>query len=146
MAVSFAAITVAFKGYEYAPCKVKSIVKSCMPSLGNYHYDAYALKEINYGPKTKKENLEFAVYSDEEYKLVFGKTELPQEIGIKIFDKNPKSSKAKLIYFDESGKKDDFVCTFKPTTTGNFFIEFEIPAASAPNQSGCFVVLIGIKD
>lgn len=129
----------------HAQCKVKPIVKNCMPMMAPYQYDAYAVKEIVYGTKTKKEFLEFAVYSGEEYKLVFGKTVLPQEVGIIIYDGHPKS-KGKIVFMDESGKKDNFVCNFLPTKTGNYFIEYEIPPATAPNQKGCFVVLIGVKD
>ena len=129
-----------------AQCKVKQIVKHCMADLPPYQYDSYVMKEIVYGTKTKKEVIEFAVYSGEEYKLVFGKTVLPQEVGITIYDKRPSDKKRKIIFFDESGKKDDFVCNFKPTTTGSYYIEYEIPPASAPNQKGCFVLLIGIKE
>lgn len=129
-----------------AQCKVKPIVKSCMESLAPYQYDSYAVKEIVYGSKIKKEILEFSVYSDEEYKLVFGKTLLPQEINITIYDKHPNRKDKKIMYFDDSGKKDKFVCTFRPTTTGTYYIEFEVPVASAPNQKGCFAVIIGVKD
>jgi hypothetical protein len=128
-----------------AQCKVKPIVKNLMPSLEPYQYDSYAVKEVVYGTKEKKEILEFSVYSGEEYKLVFGKTVLPQEIGITIYDEHPKN-KGKIIYIDESGKKDNFVCNFQPTKTGTYYIEFDIPPATAPNQKGCFVVLIGIKE
>ena len=126
-------------------CKVKPIVKNCMASLAPYQYDAYAVKEIIYGIKAKKDLLEFAVYSWEEYKLVFGKTVLPLEVGITIYDGNPKT-KGKIVFIDESGKKDNYVCNFQPTKTGSYFIEYDIPAQTAPNQKGCFVVLIGIKE
>lgn len=129
-----------------AQCKVKPIVKNCMPMLKPYQYDSYAVKEIAYSAKAKKEILEFSVYSDEEYKLVFGKTSLPQEVGIVIYDKHPGKKDKKLLYFDESGKKGDFVFNFQPKASGTYFIEFDIPPASAPEQKGCFVLLIGIKD
>ena len=129
-----------------AQCKVKPIVKNCMPSLAPYQYDSYAVKEVTYAAAVKKDVLEFSVYSGEQYKLVFGKTELPQEIQITIYDKQPSRKDKKILYFDESGKKGDMVCNFTPNTTGTYYIEFETPAATAPNQKGCFVVLIGIKD
>lgn len=128
-----------------AQCKVKPIVKNCMASLAPYQYDAYAVQEIIYGPKTTIEVLEFAVYSGEKYKLVFGKTVLPLEVGITIYDGNPKT-KGKIVFIDESGKKDNYVCNFQPTKTGTYFIEYEIPPSTAPNQKGCFVVLIGIQE
>ena len=140
-----AGIIFIFNSNLYAQCKVKPIVKNCMTSMAPYQYDSYAVKEIVYAAKEKKEILEFSVYSGEEYKLVFGKTVLPQEIGITIYDGNPKG-KGKIVYMDESGKKDNYVCNFSPTKTGTYYIQYEIPAATAANQKGCFVVLIGIKE
>ena len=128
----------------WAQCKVKPIVKSCMPALQPFEYDSYVVKEISYGPKIKKETIDFQVFSDEEYKLVFGQTTLPQEVGITIY--GLEKGKKKILYFDESGKKSSQVFNFGPTKSGTYFIEYEIPAATAPNQKGCFVVLIGIKE
>lgn len=125
-------------------CKVKPIVKQCMPMLNPYQYDSYALKEIVYGPKAKKESINFEVFSEEEYKLVFGQTVLPQEVGITIYRLS--KGKKEIIYFDESGKKTSQDFSFGPTTSGTYYIEYEIPAATAPNQKGCFVVLIGLKE
>lgn len=129
----------------WGQCKVKPIVKDLMPALVPYDYDSYAVKEITYGTKAKKDILEFSVYSGEEYKLVFGKTVLPQEIGITIYDGNPQK-KGKIIFIDESGMKDKYTCNFRPTKTGTYYIQFEVPAATTPNRKGCFVVLIGILD
>ena len=143
---ALAGILLIFNSDLWAQCKVKPIVKSCMPLLEPYQYDSYAVKEITYNAKARKEILEFSVYSGEQYKLIFGKTALPQEVGINIYDKHPSKKDKKLLYFDESGKKGDFACNFQPTTTGTYYIEYEIPAATAPNQKGCFVLLIGIKD
>ena len=100
---ALAGICLIFTTQLLAQCKVKPIVKDCMPSLAPYQYDSYAVKEITFGAKEKKEILEFAVYSGEEYKLVFGKTILPQEVGITIYDKQPSNKNRKILYFDDSG-------------------------------------------
>lgn len=126
--------------------QIKSIVKKNIAALDPFQYDAYAMKEITYGTKEQSVIVEFTVYSEEEYKLVFCKTELPQELEINIYDKSPKSKTKKLIYFDESGKKDQYSCTFKPTTTGSYFIEYKVPPATAPGQNGTMIVLIGIRE
>ena len=125
-------------------CKVKPIVKAGMPKLAPFQYDSYALKEISYGPKAKKESVNFEVFSDEEYKLVFCQTELPQEVGITIYGKN--KGKKEILYFDESGKKATQDFSFGPTLSGTYYIEYDIPAATAPNQKGCFVLLIGVRE
>lgn len=127
-----------------AQCKVKPIVKSCMPMMQPFQYDCYVVKEINYGAKTKKETLDFQVFSDEEYKLVFGQTVLPQEVGITIY--GMEKGKKKILYFDESGKKSSQTFNFSPNKSGTYYIEYEIPPSTAANQKGCFVVLIGVKD
>ena len=116
-----------------------------MSSLAPYQYDAYAVQEIVFGPKTKTQSTEFGVFSGEEYKLVFGKTVLPLEVSITIYDGNPKT-KGKIVFIDESGIKDNYVCNFQPTKTGTYYIVYDIPVATAPNQKGCLVVLIGIKE
>src|SRR5687768_11684629 len=82
-----------------AQCKVKPIIKQCMPRMGEFHYDSYVVKEIEYGPKAKKETLDFEVFSNEQYKLVFGQTILPQEVGITIY--GMEKGKRKILYFDE---------------------------------------------
>lgn len=127
-----------------AQCKVKPIVKACMPMMGDFMYDSYVVKEIAYGSKAKKETLDFEVFSDEQYKLVFGQTSLPQEVGVTIYALE--KGKKKILYFDESGKKSSESFNFGPTRSGTYFIEYEIPASTAPGQKGCFVVLIGIKE
>lgn len=127
-----------------AQCKVKPIVKTCMPLLEEFQYDSYVVKSIEYGPKEKKETLDFKVFSEEEYKLVFGQTTLPQEVGITIY--GMEKGKKKILYFDESGKKSSQDFKFTVEKTGSYFIEFHIPAATSPGQKGCFVVVIGIKD
>lgn len=128
----------------FAQCKVKPIVKACMPQLGDFMYDSYVIKEIEYGKAAKKETLDFQVFSDEEYKLVFGQTVLPHEVGITIY--GMERGKKKVLYFDESGKKSNQVFNFKAGKTGTYFIEFEIPAATAAGQKGCCVLVIGVKD
>lgn len=124
----------------------KKIVKSNMASLQPFTYDSYAMKEIIYGQKEQSIVMEFSVYSDEEYKLVFCKSELPQSIEMNIYDGNPKSKNKKLIYFDETGKKDQYVCNFHPTQTGSYYIEYKVPPATEKNQKGYIIVLIGVKD
>jgi hypothetical protein len=130
--------------HAFAQCKVKPIVKSCMPQLDPFQYDSYVIKEIEYGKTVKKETLDFEVFSDEEYKLVFGQTVLPQEVSITIY--GMEKGKKKILYFDESGKKSAQTFNFTPGRSGTYYIEYEIPAATAPGQKGCFVLLIGIKD
>lgn len=129
--------------YADSACKVKHIVKKHMPLLAPYNYDAYAIKEIIYGSKPKKEIIDFEIFSDEEYKLVFCQTELPEEVGITIY--GLRNGKKEIIYFDESGKKSLQTFCFGPTKSGTYYIEYEIPAATAPGQKGCFAVLIGVK-
>ncbi len=142
--ISFAGILCLFSTATMAQCKAKPIVKQCMALLGDFEYDSYVVKEITYGPKPKKESLDFEVFSDEQYKLVFGQTVLPQEVGVTIY--GIEKGKKKILYFDESGKKSSQDFNFNATQTGPYYIEFEIPAATSPGQKGCFILVISTKD
>jgi hypothetical protein len=137
-------LSLAFNSQLSAQCKMKPIVKQCMPMLGDFQYDSYVVKDIEYGAKEKKETLDFEVFSDEQYKLVFGQTALPQEVGITIY--GMEKGKKTIVYFDESGKKTSQDFNFSATKTGPYYIEFDIPAATSSGQKGCFVLVIGIKD
>lgn len=126
-------------------CKMKPIVQNCMGELAPYNYDSYAVKGILYGSKTKTESVDFVLFEGDSCKLVFCKSELPQALGITIYNSPPKEKYRKIIYIDDSGKKDQYVFSFKAEKTGSYYIEFEVPPATAPNQQGCIVVLIGTK-
>jgi hypothetical protein len=141
---TFAGSLLFFSPELMAQCKVKPIVKQCMPALGEFQYDSYVVKEIKYDSKAKKETLDFEVFSEEQYKLVFGQTTLPQVVGITIY--GLEKGKKKILYFDESGKKSSQDFNFSATKSGTYYIEYDIPAATTPGQKGCFVLLIGIKD
>ncbi len=132
--------------YVWGQHKTKSIVKNNIGSLEPYSYDCYAMKEIIYGAKEQSITMEFSVYSDEDYKLVFCKTALPQSIEMNIYDKDPRNKNKKLIYFDETGMKDQYVCNFHPSQTGSYYIEYKVPPATEKNQKGYIIVLIGVKD
>ena len=137
--------SVAFCGEAFSQdCKAKPLVKQNMKRLEPYKYDAYAIKEITYGPRPKKETINFEVFSEEEYKLVFCQTKLPSEVEITIY--GLVKGKKNILYFDESGRKSQQTFNFGPTKSGTYYIEYTIPPQTAPNQKGCFVVLIGLKD
>lgn len=144
LVTALAGTTLIFNTALFAQCKVKPIVKSCMPLMEPFQYDSYVIKEIAYTTKAKKETLDFQVFSDEDYKLVFGQTILPKEVGITIY--GMEKGKKKILYFDESGKKSSQTFNFTPTKSGTYYIEYEIPALTDANQKGCMVVLIGVKD
>src|ERR1017187_3884081 len=87
----------ALNQYASAQDNIKNIVKKNKSDLAPYEYDSYAVKEFSFGAKEKSVVVEFSVYSDEDYKIIFCKTNLPQSVDINIYDKNPSSKNKKLI-------------------------------------------------
>ena len=133
-------------GFVFAQrCRMKPIVRTCMGDLAPYNYDSYAVKGILYGSKIKTESIDFVLFEGDSCKLVFCKSALPQELNITIYNQPSKVKDRKIIYFDDSGRKDQYVFNFRAEKTGTYYIEFEIPPATAPHQEGCIVVLIGTK-
>ncbi len=138
-------------GYTFfvsAQCRPKPIIKQCKSSIAPYKYDSYAVTEISYGEKSQKFNVEFSAFMGYNYKIVFCTQNLPESIGIKIWDKPKQNKKRKLVYFDDSNK-DSYLCQFEPDQTGTYYIDYEVPAATkatGKDPKGCVVMLIGIKE
>jgi hypothetical protein len=144
--LAFAALTLS-AGIEtaIAQCKSKVIVKTCKPRLEPFKYDGAAVNDIIIDGKEKVMELEFAAYSGQEYKLVFCPSEtIKEEIKIQIFDKRKNIKSRKLIF--ESSSMDATSQGFEPPKSGNYFIEYLIPAGTPETKSeGCMVFLIGYK-
>lgn len=126
-----------------AQCKARQIMKICKDDLKPYKYDAFASTEIAYKAEAQTVEVEFTAVSGSQYKLVFCTSELPIPVKITIYDKPKNNKKRKILYFDENSK-DGFLCAFAPPKTGNYYIEYSVPA-SKDAQKGCVVMIIGIK-
>jgi hypothetical protein len=137
--------SIIFISFAEAQCKAKSIVKVCKKDLAPFNYDSYAVNEINFTADKQIMEVEFATFAGNEYRLVFCTSECPHPLGITIYDKPKTNKKRKPLYFDESSK-DGFLCNFTPEKSGTYYIEYSIPGIKVGEQnSGCVVMLIGIK-
>jgi hypothetical protein len=134
-------------GQVNAQCKSKDIVKKWKGDLSPFEYDSFVIDDFQYKSEKQLLDMEFTALSGLEYKLVFCTSNLPQPVGITIYDKPKTDKKRKPIYFDESSK-DGFLCSFRAERTGTFYIEYEVPVGDQKNLAtkNCVLMLIGISE
>ena len=115
--------------------------------MSPFEYDSFVTNEFQYQSKKQIIDMEFTALSGLEYKLIFCTSNIPQPLGITIYDKPKSNPKRKIIHYDESSK-DGYLCNFKAYKTGTFYIEYEVPVADAKNLNakGCVLMLIGISE
>lgn len=130
---------------SFSQCKEKkSIAKACKPQMKPFHYDGMAYNEIVFDDKAKIVNVEFTAFAGEKYKLLFCKSNFQENVVIKIYDKNKRNKNRKVVY--DSSTTETNIWGFEPPRSGNYFIEYEIPAsATGVKKDECMVLLIGYK-
>jgi hypothetical protein len=128
-----------------AQCKAKELVKKWKGDLSPYGYDSFIVDDFQYKNEKQVLDMEFTCMGGLDYKLIFCTNNLPQPLGITIYDKPRTDKKRKIVYFDESSK-DGFLCSFRADKTGTYYIEYEVPVANqmSLNAKGCVLMLIGI--
>lgn len=129
----------------FAQCKEKkSISKACKPQMKPFFYDGMAYNDIIFDDKTKVVDVEFTAYAGEKYKLLFCKSNFKENVTIKIYDKNKRNKNRKIVY--DSSSVESNIWSFEPPRSGNYFIEYEVPAsATGVKKHECMVLLIGYK-
>jgi hypothetical protein len=128
-----------------AQCKAKELVKKWKGDLSPYQYDSFIVDDFQYKNEKQTLDMEFTALSGLDYKLIFCTNNIPQPLGITIYDKPKTDRKRKIVYFDESSK-DGFLCSFRADKTGTYYIEYEVPVANQMtlNTKGCVLMMIGI--
>ena len=130
-----------------AQCREKkSIAKSCKPQMKPFHYDGMAYNDLIFDDKAKVIEVEFTAFAGEKYKLLFCKSNFQEKVPIKIYDKNKRNKNRKIVYNSEEQTVSNF-WGFEPPRSGNYFIEYEVPAsATGVKKNECIVLLIGYSD
>ena len=129
-----------------AQCQSKTIIKESKKKLSPYKYSGAAIKEIIIDEKTKILEVEFTAYADQEYKLIFSPSDnLTEDIRINIFDKRKNMRMRSIVWATTS--KNATPVTFEPRKSGNYFIEYIVPATaqSGIKKEGCMVLMIGYQ-
>lgn len=109
-----------------------------------YNYDGMAYNDIEFDNKAKVIDVEFTAFAGEQYKLLFCKSDFQEKVVIKIYDKNKRNANRSVIY--DSSKIETNIWGFEPPRSGNYFIEYEVPASyTGIKKNECMVLLIGYK-
>lgn len=129
-----------------AQCKSKELTKGCKKNLEAFKYSGAAVTDIVVDNKAKKYDVEFTAYQGQKYRLIFCSSGNVEGLQLNIFDK-PKTLKSrKKVYDNSQGIEGDF-WVFEPTKPGNYYVEYEVPAANTKtSKQACVVLIVGYQN
>ncbi|MBN8697109.1 MAG: hypothetical protein J0L87_11330 [Bacteroidetes bacterium] len=129
-------------------CKAKDIVKKSKDNIAKpYKYDSYAISEFTFTDKPQKVEVQFTAFQGQKYKLVFCSSGFEEAVTLNIYDKSNRVKKGRKKIYDNNQGIDNNFWSFEPPKSGNYFIEYELPASTTGKEKkGCVVMLIGFID
>lgn len=123
-----------------AQCSDKVIKKATKEGLGTYIFESAAFKPLSSFTSSKgMVEAAFSVYSQESYRVINlcqGFSEVPE---FSIYDTE------KNLLFSSSKEKGKTNYDFVAQKSGDYIIQFKIPAADAKNGGACVAFAIGYK-
>lgn len=128
----------------FAQCKAKHIMNECKPNIQKpFIYDSYALNEFIFNDEEKKVEVVFTAFVGQKYNLLFCSSGFEEKVEINIYDKTNRIKKGRKRLYDNSEGVDNNFWWFKPTKSGNYFIEYNVPkSVTGKEKKGCVVLLI----
>jgi hypothetical protein len=123
-----------------AQCSDKTIKKLCKEGLGTYIFESAAFKPLSaFGAKKNAVEAAFSVYSQESYRVLNLCQGFSDNVEFAIYD-----TEHNLLFSNKSDKSVKFY-DFVAQKSGDFTIEFKIPAADMKNGNTCVAFAIGYK-
>lgn len=125
-------------------CNAMQIMKACKPNVkAPYKYDSYVISELKFDKKPKIVEVVFTAFEGQKYKLIFCTNGFEEPVKLDIYNKNKSVKKDRKKLYDNSQGIDNNFWTFEPPKSGNYFIDYEVPAsADGTPKTGCIVLLI----
>lgn len=123
-----------------AQCSDKTIKRLCKEGLGTYIFESAAFKPLTaFGAKKNVVEAAFSVYSQESYRVLNLCQGFSDVVEFAIYDTDHN-----LLFSNKSDKSVKFY-DFVAQKSGDFSIEFKIPAADLKSTSCCVAFAIGYK-
>lgn len=128
-------------------CRSKTIVKSCKKNLAPFKFSGAAENDILIDENPRIVDVEFTAYADQKYRLIFCSSgDFAEPVKVNIYDKRKTIKTRQRVYNSESGI-DNLFWVFEPKKTGNYYIEYEVPASKdGKTRHACMVLIVGYQD
>jgi len=127
-------------GTLYAQCSDKTIKRLCKDGLGTYIFESAAFKPLTaFGAKKNLVEAAFSVYSQESYRVLNLCQGFSDVVEFAIYDTDHN-----LLFSNKTDKSVKFY-DFVAQKSGDFTIEFKIPAADLKSTTCCVAFAIGYK-
>lgn len=112
-----------------------------------FRYNLAKTTTINFKRYPQKMKVLIPIYSKQEHRIIFSTKGLPQEVGIKVYDKPASEKKRKLLYESTGGEP---IHTFElpeEYKESYLHVEYDVPASEAEDRSttrrGCVIMMMG---
>ena len=126
--------------FANAQCSDKTIKRLCKDGLGTYIFESAAFKPLTaFGAKKNVVEAAFSVYSQESYRVLNLCQGFSDLLEFSIYD-----TEHNLLFSNKTDKSIKFY-DFVAQKSGDFTIEFKIPAADVKSTSSCVAFAIGYK-
>jgi len=138
--LTFIFALVALSGISYGQCSDKTIKRLCKEGLGTYIFESAAFKPLTaFGAKKNVVEAAFSVYSQESYRVLNLCQGFSDVVEFAIYD-----TEHNLLFSNKTDKSIKFY-DFVAQKSGDFTIEFKIPAADLKSTTSCVAFAIGYK-
>lgn len=131
--------------FVFGQCKAKELVKKSKSNLNKpYHYDSYALNELQFDDKEKKIEVVFTAFQGQKYRILFLTSGFEEDLKVDIYDKSSRVKKGRKKVYDSGMGIDNNFWSFQPPKSGNYYIEYSVPKSlDGKIKKACVVMLIG---
>lgn len=108
-----------------------------------FEYDALKVVKIKYNNERQRKQIEVPMYFGEKYCFIFNRESLPQDVKIKVYNKNFESRKKELLFSSDNYPEDQSQIVWIPEKSRKMYVVYEVPATNDTIKEGCIVMVLG---
>lgn len=148
VSILFSSMLIFSTHLSFSQCNAKSIMKACRGNVQKpYKYDSYVISELKFDKKPKIVEVVFTAFEGQKYKLIFCTNGFEEPVKLDIYNKSKAIKQGRKKLFDNAQGIDNNFWTFEPPKSGNYYIDYEVPASlDGKPKTGCVILLIGYID
>ncbi len=128
---------------QTANCDIKALKKEGIAQLSPFYYSSAKVSKIEYQNEQLTKEIEVPLFKGEQYRMVFNRKALPQEVEIQVYDQD-KSHESRKALFSSKGDNRD-ILYFEPEKSKRHYVTYTIPAVTETVEAGCLVFVLGYQ-
>jgi len=127
-------------------CNDKEAKNKALKLLGDYSYSSSKTSNFFFVNNEQVREFEINLFEGEDYRFIFNNEFLPQEVEVRIYDKD-KDSKFRKMLFTSKNQPSQKEFIFEPSWKyKDIYIDYIVPQAATEDiMKGCAVFVVGYK-